>query len=118
MRYCAERCAVELSLDELCALAHKSGHLDARYPRRSSQVIDPRALKLPNEDKREENVLLRHTLTLGGITYTVEGVAHAVCDGSLVEQIKLTKKANAGAGDSFTRLRALAYQGLQAQQSR
>ncbi len=109
MRYCADRCTVELSVDELCALAHKSGHLDARHPRRAPQTVDPRKFDLPNEPQREENLLLRNTLTLGGITYTVEGVAHAVCGGTLVEQIKPTKKGNGSAGDSFTRLRALAY---------
>ena len=109
MRYCADTCAVELSLDELCALAHKSGHLDARRPRRMTAAVDPRKLKLPKEQGREENVLLRNTLTHNGITYTVEGVAHAVCDGRLVEQIKPTKKLGGGAGDSFTRLRALGY---------
>ena len=109
MRYSADTCAIELSVDELCALAHKSGHLDARYPRRPSAVIDPGRLDLPEEAKREENVTLRNTLTHNGITYTVEGVAHAVCGKDLIEQIKVVKKVGGGAGDSFTRLRALAY---------
>ena len=109
MRYSADTCAVELTVDELCALAHKSGHLDARHPRRGVAAVDPRKYKLPAEPAREENVLLRNTLTHNGITYTVEGVAHAVCTGDLVEQIKPAKRAGSSAGDSFTRLRALAY---------
>ncbi len=109
MRYCAETYAIELTVDEMCALAHKSGHLDARHPRRAPKAADQKKLKLPAEKDRREGVLLRNTLTLGGITYTVEGMADAVCGEALVEQIKLTKKGSTHAGDSFTRLRALAY---------
>ncbi len=109
MRYCADTYAVELTVDELCALAHKSGHLDARHPHRLPRSTDQKKLKLPAEKDRREGVLLRNTLTHNGITYTVEGVADAVCGEGLVEQIKLTKKAGTFAGDSFTRLRALAY---------
>ena len=109
MRYCSDTYAVELTVDELCALAHRSGHLDARHPHRLPRTADQKKLKLPAEKGRREGVLLRNTLTLGGITYTVEGVADAVCGEDLVEQIKLAKKAGGAAGDSFTRLRALAY---------
>ena len=83
MRYCAENYAIELSVDELCALAHKSGHLDARRPRYTPTATDQKRLKLPTEAGRRESVLLRNTLTHNGITYTVEGVAHAVCGGEL-----------------------------------
>ena len=62
MRYFADTCAVELSVDELCALAHKSGHLDARRPHRMPQAVDPRKFKLPTETEREENVFLRQTV--------------------------------------------------------
>ncbi len=109
MRYCPDTCAVELTVDELCAIAHKSGHLDARHPRRVYQSADQGKLKLPAEKDRRTGVLLRNTLTVGGITYTVEGVADAVCGEGLVEQIKLTKKAINREGDSFSRLRALGY---------
>lgn len=109
MRYCTDTYAIELTVDELCALAHKSGHLDARHPRRMPKCVDQKKLKLPAEQDRHEGVLLRNTLTLGGITYTVRGVADAVCGKDLVEQIKLSKKGTAHAGDSFSRLRALAY---------
>ena len=107
MRYCPNTCAVELTVDELCALAHKSGHLDARYPKRALQAVDPRKWKLPKEAGREECVPVRNTLTHNGITYTVEGTAHAVCGKDLIEQIKPVKKLGGNAGDSFTRLRAL-----------
>lgn len=109
MRYCPDTCAVELTVDELCALAHKSGHLDARYPRRAPGAVDQKKLKIPTEQDRRAGVLLRNTLTHNGITYTVEGVVDAVCGENLVEQIKLRKKASTHAGDAFTRLRALAY---------
>ena len=109
MRYCSDTCAVELTVDELCALAHKSGHLDARHPKCGSQTVDPRKWKLPKEAGREECVPLRNTLTHNGITYTVEGTAHAVCGKDLIEQVKPVKKLGGNTGDSFTRLRALAY---------
>ena len=90
MRYCTDTCAVELSVDELCALAHQSGHLDARRPRRAQQkakILLPINCSLPPEKGRCEDVSLRNTTTHNGITYTVEGVADAVCEeGALIEE--------------------------------
>ncbi len=114
MRYCAERCAIELSVDELCALAHKSGHIDARHPRRSPRAekrTNRKGMKLPRENGREENVTLRNTITYHGITYTVEGVADAVvAERGIVEEIKESRKATPYLReDAFTRARCLAY---------
>ena len=109
MRYNPDTCAVELTVDELCAIAHKGGHLDARHPRRMPRPTDQSKLKLPVEKDRRASVLLRNTLTHNGITYTVEGVADAVCGEDLVEQIKVSKKGSANTRDGFSRLRALGY---------
>lgn len=113
MRYSTDNYTIELSVDELCALAHKSGHLDVRRPHhapRAQKFLDQKKLKLPSEADRHTQVTLRNTLTHNGITYMVEGVADAVCDnGSLIEEIKLVKKSGKGAGDAFSRLRCLAY---------
>ena len=114
MRYCQDTYVIELSVDELCALAHKSGHLDARHPQHSPRLqkhIDQKKLKLPHESGRESGVVLRNTLTHHGISYTVEGVADAVNgELGLVEEIKITRKNTYLAReDAYSRLRCLAY---------
>ena len=114
MRYCSDTCVIELSVDELCALAHKSGHLDARHPQhtpRATKRLDTKKLKLPRETGREERYPLRNTITHLGITYTVEGVADAVnLNEGLVEEIKVTKRAGGlMREDAFSRLRCNAY---------
>ena len=112
MRYCTDTCAVELTVEELCALAHQSGHLDTRRPHgaQGKKALSQAQLKLPDEQGRETQILLRNTTTHNGITYTVEGVADAVCEnGGLVEEIKPVKKAGAPRADSYSRLRCLAY---------
>ena len=112
MRYSVDNYTIELSVDELCALAHKSGSLDARRPARAlraQKILDQKKLKLPSEKERRTGVVLRNTLTHNGITYMVEGVADAVCEGgTLLEEIKVVKKGG-GAGDNFSRARCLAY---------
>ena len=114
MRYCPDTCVVALSVDELCALAHKSGHLDARHPHRAPQLskrIDQKKLHLPSEIGRTEQVLIRNTLTHNGISYTVEGIADAIVEREgLIEEIKITKKGSFFAReDAYSRLRCLAY---------
>ena len=39
MHYCTETYVIELTVDELCALAHRGGNLDARFPQRSPRVV-------------------------------------------------------------------------------
>lgn len=109
MRYCADRACIELSVDELCAMAHRSGHLDTRRPLRVRSAADQGKLKLPAEKGREKLVQLRNTLTHNGITYTVEGVADAVIETSAtVEEIKVSRGTFISQ-DAYSRLRALAY---------
>ena len=78
MRYNTDTAALELSVAELCALAHQSGHLDARRPRRVRSI----AKKSRNGIEKRENcacdVPLCNTTLYEGISYTVEGVADAV----------------------------------------
>ncbi len=114
MRYNRDTCVVELSVEELCALAHQSGHLDARRPRRSvcgEKRIDEKQLRLPPEQGRACNVFLRNTLTHNGITYTVEGVADAVYEEcNLIEEIKIAKEGKESVRrDAYSRLRCYAY---------
>ncbi len=109
MRYCPERSCVELSVEELCAIAHKSGHIDTRRPQRPRVRVDQSKLKIPAEKGRVQHVLLRNTLTHNGITYTVEGIADAVVEErAIVEEIKLSRSSYVPQ-DSYSRLRALAY---------
>ncbi len=109
MRYCEQSCCVELSVEELCAMAHKSGHIDARRPIRMPQKVDQKKLKLPHEKGREAGKLLRNTLTYNGVTYTVEGVADAVIEkDGVVEEIKTYRNAYLRE-DAYSRLRCLAY---------
>lgn len=112
MRYNTDTCAIELSLDELCALAHRSGHIDTRRPPQTApKRPDQKALSLPTEQGREACVTLRNTLCYHGITYTVEGVADAVVvEQGLVEEIKLVRRAGGLLReDAYSRLRCLGY---------
>ena len=109
MKYCAECACIELTVDELCAMAHRSGSLDARRPQRSNVRADQRKLKLPKEKGREQSVPLRNTLSYHGVTYTVEGVADAVIEASAtVEEIKVSRSGYVSK-DAYSRLRVLAY---------
>ena len=109
MKYCAECACIELTVDELCAMAHRSGSLDARRPQRSNARADQRKLKLPKEKGREQSVPLRNTLSYHGVTYTVEGVADAVIEASAtVEEIKVSRSGYVSK-DAYSRLRVLAY---------
>ncbi len=113
MRYNTDNCAIELSVDELCALAHKSGHIDARHPRRflaSEKTLDPKKLKLPHEQGREQGVMLQHTCTYHGITYTVWGRADAIiAKERTLEEIKVFKKSAFLKENAHSRARCLAY---------
>lgn len=109
MRYCEETCCIELSVEELCAMAHLSGHIDVRRPIRTQARADQKKLKIPHESGREAYVTLRNTITHHGITYTVQGVADAVIEQrAIVEEIKLSRTGYVRE-DAYSRLRCLAY---------
>lgn len=120
MRYNEERCTMELSVRELCALAHQSGHLDASgSPRRRSEAVSEGAKHRHASQAAEPNyqsaVLVRNTMIYHGISYTVEGCADGVIekDGTLtVEEIKIARGRGFSVGmrgDAYSRLRCYAY---------
>ena len=85
MRYNQDLCTVELSVRELCALAHQSGHLDASgSPRHRLEAMQEgtkrhRALQAAEPNYKAE-VFVRNTMTYHGISYTVEGRADGVIE--------------------------------------
>lgn len=119
MRYNTDNCAVELSVRELCVMAHKSGSLDAAAPHRSIQAMQKggelhRSLQKSEKNYRAE-VFLRHTTVYHGISYTVEGRADGVIEENgevTVEEIKTTRGrsfATGARGDAFSQLRCYAH---------
>ena len=119
MRYNTERCAVELSVRELCAMAHKSGDLDAAAPHRHTENMRKggelhRSLQKAEKNYRAE-VFLRHTTVHHGISYTVEGRADGVIEENgevTVEEIKTARGRSFAMGartDAFSQLRCYAY---------
>ena len=82
MQYNRETAAVELSVFELCAMAHRGGSIDARYPKKSSvpSITAEAKEKLQAREGGaiEHAVFLRNTTCYNGIYYTVTGVVDGV----------------------------------------
>ena len=115
MKYDQERCAIELSVSELCALAHPSGNLEYGSPLKRSRQGRPGAEQRRKLQAGEVNyradVLLRNTVQYGDVFYTVEGVVDGVIESGrdvTVDMIKVVK-ASSGGGDLFSQLRCYAY---------
>lgn len=109
MRYNADACCIELSVEELCAMAHLGGHLTTKRSVRKFRRADQSKMKIERETGCETDVFLRNTMTYHGITYTVEGRADAVIESrGLVEEVKLSR-AGYVREDAHSRLRVLAY---------
>ena len=72
MRYNNDTCVVELSVRELCGLAHRSGNLDAAHPQRRFDAMRRGSELHRDLQKGQENytaeVSLCNTLTHHGIT--------------------------------------------------
>ena len=119
MRYNADACTVELSVRELCAMAHKSGSLDAGSPHRRIEAMRKGGELHRRLQEGQLNycaeVFLRNTIVYRGISYTVEGRADGVIekDGEVpVEEIKTARGssfARGARGDAFSQLRCYAY---------
>ena len=120
MRYNEECCTVELSVRELCALAHQSGSLDASGSPRHRKEAMRQGCEIHRKLQRSEphyvaEVPVRNVMTYHGICYTVEGRADGVieADGELtVEEIKTTRGRGFAAGvrdDAYSQLRCYAY---------
>ncbi|MBQ8358065.1 MAG: ATP-dependent DNA helicase [Clostridia bacterium] len=119
MRYNKDTCAMELSVRELCALAHKSGNLDAGAPHRRFDAMRKgseihRSVQATEKNYNAE-VFLRNTTIYHGISYTVEGRADGVIEENgavTVEEIKTTRGRNfayGARGDAYSQLRCYAY---------
>lgn len=118
MRYNGERCTVELSVRELCALAHQSGDLDTMRPHRRYDAMQRGSelhRKLQKGEGYTAEVFLRNTEIHHGITYTVEGRADGVIEENgtvTVEEIKTVHPhsfARGARGDAYSQLRCYAY---------
>lgn len=97
MRYDVERCAMEISAQELCILALKSGDLDASSLR-VEPIEDDGTLyyRLQSEAGAyyNPNMELCHTVERDGIYYTVQTLADGVIrrdDGAVVDKLKRVK---------------------------
>ncbi|MBQ8340805.1 MAG: ATP-dependent DNA helicase [Clostridia bacterium] len=119
MRYNRETYTVDLSVRELCAMAHQSGSLDASHPHRRTEAMQRgselhRKLQAGEKNYTAE-VFLRNTVTHRGITYTVEGRADGVIreNGRVtVEEIKSVRSRGFARGareDAYSQLRCYAH---------
>lgn len=119
MRYNTENGALEMSVRELCALAHRSGNLDTGFSHRRREAMRQgaelhRSLQTAQGNYTPE-VTVRNTMTYRGICYTVEGRADGVIreDGQvIVEEIKTTRPRNYAFGprmDAYSQLRCYAH---------
>lgn len=120
MQYCIEKAAIELSVSELCAMAHKSGSIDARHPQKSKREWQKgseahRKLQAREGSGYNAEVFLRNTTLYGGMCYTVEGRADGVIEEGntvTVEQIKTVHGRGMHFGareDAYSQLRCYAY---------
>ncbi len=117
MRYHTDTYTVALSVDELCALAHRSGNLESGPGRsveaeRSRDLHQKRQAEVPHYTA---DVCLRNTMQYQGIFYTVEGRAGGVVrEGECVtvEEIKTVRGKGPSAGvrqDTYSRLCCYAH---------
>lgn len=119
MRYNTETAAIELSVTELCAMAHKSGSIDARHPYKSKEALQKgseahRKLQAKEGSGYRAEVFLRNTTLFEGLYYTVEGRADGVMEENgtvTVEEIKTTRRQGSFGprDDAYSQLRCYAY---------
>jgi len=119
VRYDVNIGSVELSVAELCALAHPSGNLEHGSPRHRAEVRmrgDVRRHRLPAEANRTTDVYLRYTCSHRDIFYTIEGHADAVIeegkDELTVELCRTTRAGDLGSAaqaDVYSQLRCYAH---------
>ena len=120
MYYNADTAALELSVRELCAMAHKGGHLDTRFPHRMLEAMQKggeihRKLQAAEGPGYQSEVPLSNTTLYDGIYYTVSGRADGVFEenGMLtVEEIKTTRGMGRQYGlreDAYSQLKCYAY---------
>ena len=99
MLYNADNCALELSVRELCEMAHRSGSIDARYPMSKHEAMKKggelhRKLQSKEGPSYQAEVFLRYTTLYDGIFYTVTGRADGVFEENgkvTVEEIKTAR---------------------------
>ena len=117
MRYNGETAAVELSVCELCYMAHKSGSIDARHPRRPLAAVQKggeahQKLQTGRGPYYKSEVSLCNTTLFDGLYYTVTGTADGVTDDGkrvTVEEIKAGRGRVLARDDAYSRLRCYGY---------
>lgn len=120
MYYNADTAALELSVRELCAMAHKGGHLDTRFPHRIIEALQKggeihRKLQATEAPGYQSEVPLCNTTLFGDIYYTVSGRADGIFEENgllTVEEIKTTRGTGAQYGvreDAYSQLRCYAH---------
>lgn len=117
MRYNAETAAIELSVRELCMMAHKSGSIDARHPRKPLAAMKKggeihRKLQSGRGPHYKSEVELTNTALFEGLYYTVTGRADGVFDDGksvTVEEIKTGRGRALAGDDAYSQLRCYGY---------
>ncbi len=120
MRYSTGTAAIELSVRELCAMAHKSGSIDCRHPHKNRDAMQKgseahRRLQAKQGASYRAEVTLCNTTLYNGIYYTVEGRADGVIEEGntvTVEEIKTVRGRGFSFGareDAYSQLRCYAH---------
>lgn len=101
MKYNSNTCTIELSVRFLCALAVKSGDIDARRPRSTEALLlggeIHRRLQAEAGGYYSPEVTLTNTTLRGGMYYTVSGRADGVIrepSGTCIDEIKCVRGAD------------------------
>lgn len=117
MRYHVDKGTLELSVRELCDLAHKSGSIDTRHPPKRREAMQAggelhRRLQERGGEGYLAEVPLSYTTVYDGVSYTVTGRADGVFEQNgvfVVEEIKTTRRYSSTVRDgAFSQLRCYA----------
>ena len=102
MRYDAERCALCLTVEELCAMAHKSGSIDARRPAFWGIEMPSEAtlekMKKGESAAYQTAVPLTSTVKFGDFFVTARGTAHGVLENGKTVTVDMVGKGKAARG--------------------
>ena len=113
MHYHIESKQIELGAWELCAMARKSGHLDARRPHKRPSFSNIPANGAQKGEKQEKNsnaaVVLCNKTSHGGISYTVEGVIDQIGEKDGKTWIELERPPRITMAELYAYLRCCAF---------
>jgi len=116
VRYNTACAAIEMSVRELCQMAHKSGSIDARRPSRIAAMQKGseahRRLQARQGKSYQAEVPVQNTTLYEGIYFTVSGRADGVIEENgrvTVEEIKLRQGGYGARDDAYSQLRCYAH---------